>query len=86
MTVSLWEADGWFEESLIKGLIKCGQGTAKPEEIVWDPRASNSRDTITTPMEQNLQREKLYGRGPLSGVETFSQPTGILKGQIQGNT
>lgn len=70
----MWETDGWLEESLIKGFVKCEQGIGKPQEIVWDPRASNSWDTITTPVEQNLERE-LYGKGPLSGVETFSQGT-----------
>lgn len=41
-------------------------------EIVWEPRASNNWDTITILMEQNRETE-LYGKGPLSEVETFSQ-------------
>lgn len=66
----VWETHGWFGESLIKGLMKCRQGTGKLQELVWDPKASNSGDTITNPREQNLERERESCREKASSIRS----------------
>lgn len=65
----VWETHGWFGESLIKGLMKCRQGTGKLQELVWDPKASNSGIRLPT-LGSRTEKERESCREKASSIRS----------------